>query len=177
MACVEGVPLAAQVDLEPGAEVHRVTHRRNADVSQVTGGITGRYIHAAAERDGQVRKVAADAGLLVKALQRTAGRARRAVVEMDALVHEIADRLNTRPAQRGRPEMGPRKGQQLAVDLAITAGQQKLQNILGQFMRCVLVCAVVDRVWQATVVDPGMVAQVYAGDVRGDLDTSAAIAE
>ena len=50
VAGVEGVPAAAEVDLEPGAEVHRVGLRRDADVAEVAGAVAGRDVQAAAER-------------------------------------------------------------------------------------------------------------------------------
>ena len=39
VAGVERVPAAAQPNLEPGAEVHRVGHRRHADVTKVAGAV------------------------------------------------------------------------------------------------------------------------------------------
>ena len=48
---VEGVPAAAEVGLEPGAEVHRQGGRGDADVAEVAGRVAGRDVQAAAERD------------------------------------------------------------------------------------------------------------------------------
>src|ERR1700748_3781456 len=82
VARVEGVPAVAEEDLEPGAEVHRIGHGRHADVAEVAGAVARRDVHAAAQRDRQVREVAADAGPLAKSLERGARRAGSLVVEL-----------------------------------------------------------------------------------------------
>src|SRR5688572_65808 len=55
VAGVESVPMAAEEGLEPRSEIHR-TGRRHADVTQVTGAVARRDVHAPAEGDGKVRE-------------------------------------------------------------------------------------------------------------------------
>src|SRR5262249_9419274 len=45
---IERVPPAAEIDLEPGAEIHRLRLGDNADVAEIAGAITRRDVHAAA---------------------------------------------------------------------------------------------------------------------------------
>src|ERR1700744_4251987 len=125
VARVEGVPAVAEEDLEPGAEVHRIRHRRDADVAEIARAIARGDVHAAAQRDRQVREVAADAGPLAEAVQRGARGARGLVVELQVVVDEVADRLHASPAHRRAAEGVPRELHQLAVDLAIAAGEQE----------------------------------------------------
>src|SRR6202034_895164 len=61
MARIERVPAIAEINLEPGGEIHRRLVRRDADVGEISGAIARRTVHAAAERDGEMGKVAADA--------------------------------------------------------------------------------------------------------------------
>ena len=62
VAGVEGEPAAVEPDLEPGAEVHGIVDRRDADVAEIAGAVARGDVHAAAERDREVGEVAADAG-------------------------------------------------------------------------------------------------------------------
>ncbi len=70
VARIEGVPAVAEIGLEPAREIHRSVWRLGADVAQVAGAIARRYVHAAAERDRQVRVVAAYAEAFVVGLPR-----------------------------------------------------------------------------------------------------------
>ena len=65
MARVEGKPAPIQKDFEPRIIIHRSWIRRHPDVAQKAIGVTRRNVHAAAESDGEVRKIAADAHTLV----------------------------------------------------------------------------------------------------------------
>src|SRR6202171_2342773 len=58
VARVECVPPPAKIGLEPTGEIHWAIGRWQADVSAVAGAIARRNVHAAAERDGEVREVA-----------------------------------------------------------------------------------------------------------------------
>src|SRR5262249_8232045 len=53
------IPATAEIDLDPGTEIHRLGLGRNADVAEMAGAIARRDVHAAAQRDRQVGKVAA----------------------------------------------------------------------------------------------------------------------
>src|SRR5450432_1805861 len=48
---VQGKPPPAEIDLEPGAEIHRRGIDRHADIAEITGAIARGNVHAAAERD------------------------------------------------------------------------------------------------------------------------------
>ena len=66
VARVEDVPMAAEERLKPGSEVWYAVRRRHTDVPEVAGTVACRDIHAATEGNGEVRKITADAGPLVK---------------------------------------------------------------------------------------------------------------
>ena len=133
MAGIEGVPAVPQVDLEPGAEVHRVHIGRNADVAQIAVAVTRRDVHAAAEGDGEVREVAADAATLGENVQGRLGRARILVAELHMAEQPAADRLYPRPARWGLPEQVPGDGQHLG-HLAVAAPQQERQTLIRQVL-------------------------------------------
>ena len=105
---VERVPFAVEEDLEPGGEIHRRRIGRHADVAEIAVHVARRNVHAAAERDGQMREVAADADPLLMRLRRGAGRARIAVAEGQAVV-DIVDRS---PARAPSPAADGRTGRQ-----------------------------------------------------------------
>src|SRR5574341_2584469 len=65
---VKRVPATAQVGLEPGGKIHRAVWRRDADVTQVAGAVACRNVHAAAERDREMRVITADAGPFLEGL-------------------------------------------------------------------------------------------------------------
>ena len=137
IARIEGVPPSAKIGLEPAGEIHRAIGRRHADVAKVAGAIARRNIHAAAEGDGEVRKVAADALAFVEDFPGRHRRARMLVAEGDVAMDEIADRLNACPARRRVAEEVPgRLGQ--AVGLAVAAAQEKNQRLVRQILYRVL---------------------------------------
>jgi MFS family permease len=94
VAGIERVPAAAEIDLEPGAEIHRLGLGRNADVAEIAGAIARRDVHAAAQRDRQVGKVAAHAVALDHDVGGGPGGAGVLVAEADVRMNEIADRLH-----------------------------------------------------------------------------------
>src|ERR1019366_2289810 len=81
VARVEYVPAAANPGLEPRREIAHAEGRCRSDVAQVAGAVSRRNIHAAAEGDGKVRVVAADAGPFVESLRGAAGGAGVLIVE------------------------------------------------------------------------------------------------
>ena len=87
----------AEKDLEPGAEIHGIGINRNADVAEIAGAIARGNVHAAAERYGEMREVAAHANPFVHGIAGAAGGARIRIAEPDLGVHEIADRLHALP--------------------------------------------------------------------------------
>src|SRR5271155_3436577 len=48
---VEGIPTTLQKNLEPRTKVHRVRNQRHADITEIAGAISRRYVHAAAQGD------------------------------------------------------------------------------------------------------------------------------
>src|SRR6202022_1256696 len=91
VAGIERMPAAAEIGLEPAGEIAHRPGLRRADVAEIAGAIARRYVHAAAERDGQMRIVPAHALALVEGLP---GRLRGAgvlVAECDVTMDEIAD--------------------------------------------------------------------------------------
>src|SRR5450631_3733263 len=59
IACVERPPAAAEVDLEPGTEIHGGRRQVYANIAQVARGVAGRDIQAAAKGDSEMLVVAA----------------------------------------------------------------------------------------------------------------------
>src|SRR6185295_7851074 len=94
----------------------------------IAGAIARRDIHAAAERDGQMGIVAADALAFLISLPRRLAGARMLISKGDVTVHEIADRLDPRPARRRFLEQSPRDVRK-PVGLAIAAAEQINQSI------------------------------------------------
>jgi hypothetical protein len=59
VAGIKGVPAVTEIGFELVAEIHRTIVGRHADVLQIAGAVARRNIHAAAQRDGKVGKIAA----------------------------------------------------------------------------------------------------------------------
>jgi len=152
VAGIERIPAAAEIDLEPGAEIHRLGLGGNADVAEIPGAITRRDVHAAAQRDRQVGKVAAHAATLDHDVGGGPGRAGVLVAEGDMGMNEIADRLHARPARRCRAEAGPSRVHE-TIGLAVSAAQQEDQRVVRQFRDLVCARRRFDRVGQARIRD------------------------
>src|SRR5439155_16694348 len=97
---VKDVPSAAKIDLDPRCKIHRSVRRTNADVGHVTRAIARRDVQAAAEGDRQMCVVATNAVALYVCFGRGSGAAGMLVAEGDVVVHEVADGLLARPAER-----------------------------------------------------------------------------
>ncbi len=133
VACIERVPAPAEVHLEPGAEIHRVRHRGDADVAEIAGAVARRDVHAAAQRDGEVGEVPAHAALLAKAVPGGAGGRGVLIAEVQALVNVVADRLHPPPAGRSVAEHRPGHAGEV-VGVAVAAAQQIDEDIVGQVL-------------------------------------------
>jgi hypothetical protein len=125
------VPAPSEEDLEPGAEIHWIDIDWNADVAEIAGAVAGRDVHAAAERDGEVGEVAADADAFVHGIAGAAGRARIRVAEADFGVDEIADGLYDPRAAGQFSEPRPGEIGEL-VAVAIAARDQEQQRFVGR---------------------------------------------
>ena len=130
---VEGVPLAGEIDLKPAGEIHRRRIPGNADVAHVAGAIARRDVHATAERQRQMCKIAADAGALLVDVMRGFHVVGVLVAEGDVIVHEADDRLHAQPAGRRVAEQRPGDIGEL-VGLAIAARHQILQHFIRQLI-------------------------------------------
>src|SRR5512135_277957 len=104
MPRVEGVPLAVEPRLEPGAEIHGIWGRRHPNITQIAGAIARGNIQASAEGDGEVGEVAADAGSFRVRLPGRQVRPRLRIVKVEVLVNKIADGLDPSPARRAVAE-------------------------------------------------------------------------
>ena len=101
---VKGVPLAADICFEPGCEIHRRVRGWHADIAQIAGAVSRRDVHAATERDGEVRIIPADAGAIAVSFPGGPGGARMLVPEGNVLVNVVADGLDAGPTERAFAE-------------------------------------------------------------------------
>jgi hypothetical protein len=134
---VECVPATAKIDLEPRAEIHGLGLWRDVDVAEISGAITRRDVHATAQRDRQVGKVAAYAAALDHDVGGGPGGAGMLVAEADMGMDEIADRLHARPARKRVAEARPGLLHQ-TLGLAVPAAEQERQRIVWQLCDLVL---------------------------------------
>ena len=109
VARVEGVPLAAEEHVEPGVEIHRRRVRRHADVAEIAVAVARRNVHATAERDREMREIAAYADPFDIGFIGRARRPRALIAERDMAVDEIADRLHPRASRAAHGRNGPRR--------------------------------------------------------------------
>lgn len=121
MPGIEGVPPLTQINLKPGAEIHRSRHGRHPDISQITGHIAGGDVHAPAKRDRQMREIAAYTDSLAEGIKRCPGGPRLKIIETKMAVHKIANSLDSAPPRVSRAERSPSEFEQLAVYFAISA--------------------------------------------------------
>ena len=91
-------PPAPKIDLHPSTKIHRIGNRRNANVAELTGHITGGDIHAAAKSNPEVCEVAAHPHPLSESVQRRPRRSCFLIVELNMPVNEVADSLHPRPS-------------------------------------------------------------------------------
>src|SRR4051812_19936428 len=127
------MPSPPEIHLEPSAKIHRIWDRWDADVPEVASAVAGSDVQAAAERDGKVREITADAALLSECTPRALGRVGVLVPETDMVVHVVTDCLHPSPARRGVAEQRPRSLRQ-AVRLAVPTPDQVDENIVGQVL-------------------------------------------
>jgi hypothetical protein len=98
VAGIEDIPLAREVDFEPGAEIHGRGIGRNTDVAEIPCAIAGGYVEAAAEGDREMSEIAANAATLVVSIPCGPERARVLVPEFKTIMDVIADGLHASPA-------------------------------------------------------------------------------
>jgi hypothetical protein len=130
---VHRVPAPREKDLEPCAEIHWINVDWNADVSEIAGAVAGRNVHAAAERDGEMGEVPADADAFVHGIAGATSWARVGITKADLRMNEIADRLHTQGAGQ-LSELRPGEIGEL-VAIAIAAREQEQQRLVGKGQR------------------------------------------
>ncbi len=128
VARIEHVPAPAEIDLHPGREIAGAEGRLQADVADVARAVAGGDVHGAAEGDGEMREIAADAAPFGIGPGGGAQVAGVLVVEPDVVVHEVHDGLHAVPAGLGVSEQAPRLVRQ-GVALAVAAGEQEAERV------------------------------------------------
>src|ERR1700736_2396437 len=125
MPRIERMPVSAKIRFEPGAEVHWIGISRNANIAQIARRIARGNIHAAAQGNREMRKIAANAHPLAKTLERGAIGASFHVIEAEMAMDEFANGLHPCPSSGSGAEGSPGKVKQLAVDFTVTARHDK----------------------------------------------------
>src|ERR1700737_1751873 len=125
MPRIEGMPLSAKIGFEPGAEIHWIGISRNANITQIARGVTRGDIHAAAQGDRKMGKIAADANPLEKTIDRLAIAGACQVIEAEMAMDEGANGLHLCPPSGSGAEGLPGEVKQLAVDFTVTAPPHK----------------------------------------------------
>ena len=166
--------LAADPGLEPRREIAHCVRWRRSEIAQVTGAVSRRNIHAAAESDGQMRIVAADAGPFVESLKGAAGGSGVLVVECDVVMNVIADGLHARIPWSYMAEELPGSLRQ-PVGLTVAAAQQEHENFFRQILHGVLPGPEHDFIGPAVVTDDAVGRQ--ANSARGRKHAVALVSE
>jgi hypothetical protein len=101
-----------------------------------------------------VRKIAADAGAIAVGFLSRSACASVFIAEGYVLVNVVANGLDAAPTERCLPEQRPcNLGK--SVGLAIAAGQEERQSVVGQILHSVLICVGSDHIRLARVIhDP-----------------------
>ena len=98
VAGVESPPAVAEIDFEPGAEIHGTGGDDDADVAEISGGVARRDIEGAAEGDCEVLEIAADADTFGVDAESGAGGIGEFIAEGDLFVDPGADFADALPA-------------------------------------------------------------------------------
>ena len=80
------MPTATEIHFHPGGEITGRMRQRQADVADIAVAVARRDVEAAAERDRQMRIVAADAPLLLEDIEGRAGCTRVLIPEGDPIM-------------------------------------------------------------------------------------------
>ena len=168
------MPFAPNPGLEPCREIAHPVGWQSPEIAQVTGAVSRRNIHTTAEGDRKMRVVAADAGSFVENLQRGARGAGILIVECNAVMNVIADRLHARIPRSHTTEELPGSLRQY-VGLTIAAAPQEYENLLGQVLHGVLADPGRHFIGLAGVVYDAIRRQAYA--TRGRNPTVALVSE
>ena len=152
MAGIASPPAGFEINFKPGAEVHGRRSDDDADVAEVAGGVTRGNIQGAAEGDGQMLEVAADADAFSVDAERGANGIGELVAEDDLAVNPVTNRLNTLPAfGKAAEEFGG--GVRQKIDFAVAAIHQKLQDVLREIFNRNFACTEILLVGQTGIFD------------------------
>jgi hypothetical protein len=171
---IEGPPAVAEINFEPGAEIHGAIRGRDADIAEVAGGVARGNVEGTAEGNGEMLKIAADANALGVNAQRRAGGTREFIAEGDVAVDPIANRQDAGPSFRHDSEQFYR-GVHEEIDFAVAAAHQKKEHIGREFLDRNFLSVEALRVRQAGVVNQSGV--VKANLPRRSDDAGAGVAE
>jgi len=94
VARVESVPAPADIGLEPASKISGGIRRWHADIPKVASAVARRNVHAATERDGEMRIVAANAFAFIEDFPCRHGRPRVFIAERDVVVNKIASEIS-----------------------------------------------------------------------------------
>ena len=139
VARIECPPRAVEEHFDPGAEIHRIDHG-HANIAKMAVDVARRNVEAAAQRHREMGEISANAYSLVERLERSSGRSRLQIVELDVLMDKIANRLHASPPRRDGAEHIPSSLAQL-VRFAISAPHEVEQALVGQVRDGNLSCA------------------------------------
>jgi hypothetical protein len=128
VTCIKRVPSSTEKRLEPSAKVHRSRIARYPDIPEIAGTIAGRNVHAAAQRDGEMREIPAHADPFLVAFRRRAIAPRVMVAELDPIVDIIADGLDPLATALNSAELRPGEIAQLLGIAVATAEQIDQRN-------------------------------------------------
>ena len=131
VARVERPPPVPEVGLEPRAEVHRLVRRGNADVGEIAEHVAGRNVEAPAQREAEVREVAAHPGAALPDVEGRGERVARPGLEPDVPVNPVAHGHDPGPTRIGPTEELPR-GLEKPVGPAEPAGEQEHHRLVGE---------------------------------------------
>src|ERR1700738_3886747 len=132
------MPVPAKIGFKPGAEIHWIGISRDANITQIARGVARGDIHAAAQGNREMGKIAADANPLAKTIQRRAIGASFQVIEAEMAMDEVANSLHPCPSSGSGAEGLPGEVKQLAVDFTVTARQDKKKGFQRPFADGVL---------------------------------------
>ena len=125
MPRIEGMPVSAKIGFEPGAEIHWIGISRDANITQIARCVARGDIHAAAQGNREMRKIAADTHPLAKTLECGAIGASFQVIEAEMAMDEVSNGLHPCPSSGSGAEGLPSEVKQFAVDFTVTARQDK----------------------------------------------------
>jgi hypothetical protein len=128
---IEGMPLAAEVHLDPSSKIHGRIRRRKTEVRNVPCAVARRDVQAATESDRQMREVAANSATLGICFECCSGWSRVLVSENHMVVHEVTYGLHPQPAERHMSKETPGIFGK-AISLAVAAAEQKLKVSAGK---------------------------------------------